>query len=80
MACRPQSLYVDHRVVCTLLQTDNHTSTLQLWPLIMILPRASTVHTLKSGPGRKKVTASNTVNINHLLILLLFFSPPAQSL
>jgi len=25
-----------------LLQTDNHTSTPPLWPLIMILPRAST--------------------------------------
>ena len=36
------SLYVDHRVACTLLQTDNHTSTPPLWPLIMILPRAST--------------------------------------
>jgi len=30
------------RVVCTLLQTDNHTNTPPLWPLIVILPRAST--------------------------------------
>ena len=39
---------VDHRVVCTLLQADDHTSTPPLWPLILILLRASTKEVIYS--------------------------------
>jgi len=47
-----------------MLQTDNHTSIPPLWPLIMILPRASTHLNLALGEGINQKTKRNGIDIH----------------
>jgi len=55
-------LYIDHRVVCTVLQTDNHTSTPPT-TLVSSNDPAQGLHTLKSGRESKLLVSVASVGV-----------------